>query len=475
VTVKGPPQLLPLLYLGTAHAALALACLLAGVWPHAVAGFFYHAWLIALVHLVTLGWITFSILGAMYIVGPLALRMDMRVCRLDYIAYACAVIGLIGMVGHFWIEEYAGMAWSAATVAIGVSYMTGRIIVRVRRAAIQPAVKLHIVLACVNFWLAASMGLLIAIDKVAHVLPGFALANVFAHAHLAALGWATLMVIGVAYRLLPMTFPSKMPSGRSIYGSAMLLETGVLGLFTTLLLRSAWALLFGLAIVAGLVACAMHIVWMVRQPVSKPVGTSRVRFELLHAASAGISLVAAAVLGVILLIVPTSPRTLHAAAAYGVLGLVGFLAQMVVAMQARLLPMATWFWAYGRSRYLIPPPSPHTMRDRSRQALVFAGWTVGIPVLASGMALESARLVGLGAWALFVGVAFGTLDNVFVVAHAIRAGGLQPAGNHEAVHEADHGHEPGRERDVDENARNRHEDRCVDRLRESKRADGVHA
>ena len=61
---KLPARALPLLYLGTAHLSLALACLFAGVWPHAVAGFFYHAWLIGLVHMVTLGWITFSILGA---------------------------------------------------------------------------------------------------------------------------------------------------------------------------------------------------------------------------------------------------------------------------------------------------------------------------------------------------------------------------------------------------------------------------
>ena len=60
--------------------------------------------------------------------------------------------------------------------------------------------KLHIVLACVNFWMAASMGLLLAFDKFVHFLPGFVLSNVFAHAHLAALGWATMMVMGIGYR-----------------------------------------------------------------------------------------------------------------------------------------------------------------------------------------------------------------------------------------------------------------------------------
>jgi hypothetical protein len=426
-TAKIPAQLLPLLYLGTAHVALGAACLATGLWPQAVAGFFYHSWLIGSVHLVTLGWITFSILGAIYIVGPLALRMEMTVRRADSAAYACAAIGLIGMVGHFWIAQYTGMAWSAGAVAAGVFYTTIRIVAAVRRAHLPRAVKLHLMLACVNLWIAASMGVLVAINKVLPFLPGFVLAHVFAHAHLAALGWATMMVVGVGYRLLPMIFPSKMPSGRSIYVSAALLETGVLGLFVTLLLQSAKARFFGVAIVAGLAAFAAHVAWMRKRPVSKPAGAPGIAFELWHAGSAGASLLIAVAIGLWLLTVPTTPRTLHAAAAYGVFGLIGFLAQMIVAMEARLLPMVTWFWAYGRSGYRVPPPSPHVMRDRWLQGLVFIGWTVGVPALAAGMAQESARYVAIGAWSLFSGVAIAALDNILVVRRALGAGGANSA------------------------------------------------
>src|SRR5690349_15544025 len=130
---RAPARILPLLYLGAAHVALALAFLFAGCWPQAVAGFFYHAWLIGLVHLVTLGWITFSILGAAYLVLPVALRADMPARRLDYWAYACALVGLVGMVGHFWIREYGGMAWSAGTIVAGVLYMAARIAATVAR------------------------------------------------------------------------------------------------------------------------------------------------------------------------------------------------------------------------------------------------------------------------------------------------------------------------------------------------------
>jgi hypothetical protein len=371
------------------------------------------------VHLITLGWITFSIVGAFYIVAPLALRLSMPVRRADYFAYAFAIIGLIGMVGHFWIEQYSGMAWSAGTIASAMLYMTARIAIRIQNARIPRAVKLHVILACVNFWLAATMGLLVACDKVEHFLPGFVLSNVFAHAHLAALGWAVMMVVGIGYRMLPMWLPSKMPSGRSAYVGAALLEIGVIGLFVTLLIGSALTRLFGIVVVAGLISFAGHVIWMLRHRVSKPVDAQRPDFAHLHGAMAAASFAASAALGITLLLNPISPLMLHVAAAYGVFGLIGFLAQMVVAMEARLLPMVAWFWTYAASNYRVPPPSPHVMRDRSLQAIVFAGWTIGVPALAGGMFLESTRLVSVGAWSLFASTAIALLDNAAVVRNAV--------------------------------------------------------
>jgi hypothetical protein len=87
--------------------------------------------------------------------------------------------------------------------------------------------------------------------------------------------------------------------------------------------------------------------------------------------------------------------------------------------------MVAWFWQYARSGYQEPPPSPHVMRDRLLQAVVFGGWSIAVPALAAGLFWESAQLVGLGAWALFVGVALGTLDNTFVVIGTL---GRQSAG-----------------------------------------------
>ena len=180
----------------------------------------------------------------------------------------------------------------------------------------------------------------------------------------------------------------------------MLIETGVLGLFTALVLQSPWARLFGVLIVAGLAAFAAHVAGMIRSPRPRQPGVAAVDFAIAHAAAAGLSLAVACALGLYLLFATPSDVTLRAAMAYGVVGLLGFLGQMVVAMETRLLPLFAWYWAYAGTGFKGPVPPPHAMRNPTLQGIVLSGWAFGVPALAVGFFFNAVPLVDAGAWAL---------------------------------------------------------------------------
>ena len=246
-------------------------------------GYFYHPLMIGVVHLATLGWISGSILGALFIVGPWALRMPMPVGRLDYWAFAFYTIGVSGMVSHFWIEEYSGMAWSAAMVVLAVAQVTVKVLRQLSRDRIPLAVRLHIGLACVNFVVAGVLGVLIGSDRDVDLVPGSTITNVYAHFHLAGLGWATLMVIGVGYLLLPMVLPSAMPEGRRLVASLVLVQLGVMGLFTTLLVVGDAGLVWTVLAVAGIGAFLSGAAWMHRHPRPTPPARPQPDCGALHA------------------------------------------------------------------------------------------------------------------------------------------------------------------------------------------------
>jgi hypothetical protein len=413
-----PPRLLPVLYFGVAHVALALAFGAVALDPRGVSGFFYHSRMLAIVHLITLGWITTSILGSLYIVGPIALRVSLPANKSDYVAFVLVLVGIVGMVAHFWLEEYAGMAWSALTVSSGVLLVGIHVVHRLRHSVLPLAVRLHIVLAFLNLLAAATLGVLIGFDKVYDLLPGFVLSNVFAHAHLAAIGWASMMVVGVAYRLLPMVLPAAMPGGARLYVSALLLQIGITGLFVTLLGRSSFAWIFALAVIAGFAAFIAHVVWMVRRRRHRPPGVRTPDPAVLHAAASFASLAIAATLGLWLAIAETSTASLRIATAYGVFGLVGFLAQMVVGMEGRLLPIFAWYWAYANTNYQGPVLSQHEMSWHRGQRIVFYLWLFGVPALAGGLAFDAVPLVSAAAWCLLTATVLDSANVARILRHA---------------------------------------------------------
>jgi hypothetical protein len=427
-----PPRGLVLLYVGTAHLSLALAFALVGADPRAVAGFFYHSRMVAVVHLVTIGWIAMSVLGNLYVIVPMVLGRPFRARAGDYTAYALAVIGLVGMVAHFWLASFSGMAWSAATAAAGIAYVTLRVLRMLSGARVPTGVKLHLYFASVNILGAITMGVLLGFDKVHQFLPGYVLSNVFAHAHLAAIGWVCMMVVGLSYRMVPMLLPAASPSGRSIYISASLLEFGVVGLVMSLAMRNTFVWVFALAIVAGFAAAAAHVVWMVNRPRTPPPERPRSAYAIAHLATAAAWLVLACVFGVLLTVEPMTETTLRAAMLYGVFGLVGFLAQIILGFELHILPAAAAYWAMpaGGGAALGRPAPPNSRR----RSLIYFGWLAGVPALAAGLFLTAPMVLATGAWLLFAAVVVAAFDATSVVR------GFRPA-THE-THDADATHNP---------------------------------
>ena len=106
--------------------------------------------------------------------------------------------------------------------------------------------------------------------------------------------------------------------------------------------------------------------------------------------------------------------------AYGVFGLVGFLAQMVVGMEGRLLRIFAWYWAYANTGYKGPVPSQHDMPWRKGQKLAFVLWLVGVPALAGGLAFDVTPFVGGAAWCLFVAAVVDTVSVTRILRYAFQ-------------------------------------------------------
>jgi len=405
-----PTPWLPLVHFAGAHVALLLACVVLLVQPTLPGAFHYHPRMIALTHLLTLGWISGSIVGALYIVGPLALGLPLPRRSGDVAAAVSYWTGTAGMVTGFWLGRYAMVGTAALLVLAALAWVGGRVLLGLRTARVPPAVALHIGLAFGNVILAALLGLWSAVGRSRGWIEVSPLHLAMAHAHLAGIGWAVMMIVGVAYRLVPMFLPAAMPSGASLVWSAVLLELGALGTAWTLATQGGTLLIWVACVLAafGTFSTQMRRTVANRRP--RPAAMSGRDWSTWQTHIALLWALVAAGLGIW---VATRPGPTAWTWAYAVAGLVGFIAQMVVGIAGRLLPIHAWYVAMWRGGGAPPPRPVHALLKPRHALAILLLWLAGVPLLATGLAGQAAPVgalaAGLLALAVVAQLAYGVL------------------------------------------------------------------
>jgi hypothetical protein len=405
-------------WFGFAHGSLLLAALLVALDAELLAATFYHPRLLAAVHLLTLGWISGSILGALHLVPAMALRTRLPRHRGDLVACATFATGTVAMVASFWFWRPAGIAAGGAVAIAGAAWVAARVLPALWRAPAARAAGAAFATAFAGLFLTALLGMAAALLRERPDLAVGAFAMLFAHAHLGALGWALPIVIGAGYRLVPMLLPSAMPSPRrslaallTSAGAPLLLAGGLLASSAPLAAAGATAAL------AAVLLILRDAAWMLRHRRLRPPARPRPDLPLAHAAAALLSLVAALGCGVLLLAghAPTGLR-----AAYGILALVGFFGQLIAGVGPRLVAWLCWLHAYAGSGFRQIPPTPYALVPRGTQALATTGWLAAVPALAVGAATGRAWLVRAGSLALAIAVSAGAAGLLRAAATAAR-------------------------------------------------------
>jgi hypothetical protein len=197
--------MLPAEHFGAALGFLLAAC--AGVVlvaPDLAAGLHLAPRVVAVTHLFTLGWITTSIMGALYQFLPVALTEPIRSVRLAHVTFALYVPGLALFIGALLAGFTTAMLIGAALFGSALLLFAGNLAVTLKRAQRRG----------VTWWALCGADLFLVVT----VVLGCALAGnlrwgylgagrydaLGTHLHVALAGWVLLVMVGVALRLLPM-------------------------------------------------------------------------------------------------------------------------------------------------------------------------------------------------------------------------------------------------------------------------------
>jgi hypothetical protein len=410
---------LPLSYLVTAAVAWVVAALAVPWLAPELAGHYYQPRVLALTHAVTLGWITLTIMGASYQIVPIVLGCPIWSERLARWQLGLTAVGIVGLVAHFFIAEWSGLAWAAGLVALGVGLHLVNAVLSVRRLETWTFTARLVALAHAGLALTALYGTLLGIDKVVPVLPGDLFSNLHAHVHLALLGWVLPMVIGVAARVYPMFLLAREPAGWP--GRVQLWGVGLGVPAVALGILASRALLVGGALAVAAAGLA-HVAWvcaMVRGR-RRPALDWGLRFALTGA----LALVPAVGLGLALAFgVLAGPRV---ALAYAALVLGAWASLTIAGMMLKIVPFLVWYRAYGPRAGREPVPS---LPDLGWPAGERLAWTL---LTAGCAALPGALWLGEADWIRAAGILVAAGALAFAAAlgrvlHHLMPGARRPA------------------------------------------------
>ena len=336
----------PALRLPAEHFAAALLFWVVGaaglVWvaPDVAAGAFGLQRVVAVVHLFTLGWITTTIMGALYQFLPVALHVPIRSERLAHASLALHAPGLALFVGGMLAGSHTTMLAGAASFGTGLLLFAGNLAATLRRAPERNVTWWALAGAALSLVSTVALGVSLA----GNLRWGYLGANRFlalgVHLHVAVAGWVILVMVGVAQRLLPMFLLSHGASERPGKLAVGLLAAGV-GLLLALhhVLGPATIAAIAILLVGGVLSFLAQAALFFRHR-KKPALDPGLR---LAAAGLGFLALAVALAPFFLARGLAAPRL---ATAYG-LALVCALALFVAGHYYKILPFLIWFHRFG--------------------------------------------------------------------------------------------------------------------------------
>jgi cbb3-type cytochrome oxidase subunit 1 len=379
--------------------------------PYA-AGFFYQAIVIAVVHTFTLGWITAAIMGVMYRYVPALTRVPIRSPRLAYAQLVIFTIGVAGMVVHFAIGAWVGLWLAAIAVVVSIVMFAANIVPCLWRQFGRGVAETGMLFAIGFLLLAAMLGAILGIDKTYDFLSGNVLTNLSAHVHLAAVGWVTMAICAVSYRMLPAFLLPKATLPRHAIWQLYALAAAVSALAISLFFGLGGETIFAIAI-------ALAMGWYIAI-IARIVATRRMPMDWTprHALVGAASLAIALALGITLTIFGgDSVWGARIAPAYGVAGLLGFFSNFIIGMSYKLFPAFVTRARQGRGWTAVTIDELSIVRTRW---FVFGAFDGGVALMIAGFLLGATELVLAGAILTAAGGVVYSATTLWTLSYAFR-------------------------------------------------------
>ena len=423
---RGVPLMVPLPFLLTGAVAAAIFGLLAPfVLPLALQAPDI-PYVLALVHTVTLGWLTMTIMGASLQLVPVIVVSPLRATALLRWHYPVFLGGVLCLISGFWWWQIWLLMLGGIVIVLAVVHYVVVLGATFAHATTRPLTVWFLTASLVYLCLVASLGLCLAWNFATGFLGAGGDQVLLVHLTLGIVGWLSCTLVGVSYtlgRLFMLVHAHDDRWGKLVFG---LLNGGIVLLASGALLS--WTLLIwggGALLVSATGIFAGDYLRMLKARQRKHLEVTQY-----HSLAATGYFVLVIVVGVVLLLSGWG-ETPVTWTALGLAALVGWLGQSIVGYLYKIVPFLVWSERYGPLVGTQPVP---LMRDLVHERWAWASWwliNLSLPAMIGAALTQQVAVLQAASGALALGLFLVLANLLLVVRHlsaSVRKAGAQHTG-----------------------------------------------
>lgn len=384
--------------------------------PDAFTQHFFNPELLAITHLLVLGWITMIIFGALYQLLPVIMEVKLYSESFAIASFILLGLGTILLAFSFWQFSFGTIMFVAATfVVVAVGLFVANVLFTAHSSTKKVIERTFIVTSAIWLLFTVLAGLTLAVNQVHPFLKTSQIELLKLHAHAGIVGWFIQLIIGVSSKLLPMFMVSHHVNTKKLTVAYYAINIGLIAGLVSLFLQVKFGvILSALIIVPGIFSYLSFIYEAYTKRVKKQldIGMKQTAFSFL------------------ILVIPffliftllfnfkfLNNLTLPLSVAYGSAIVIGFITSLVMGQTYKTLPFIVWLKVYrGRiGKVVLPLPKDlYSEKIAIAQLWLFA---IGFVLLLIGISASITYILFLGGTILLLSAALYNFNLFKIIFH----------------------------------------------------------
>lgn len=384
--------------------------------PETFTQHFFNPELLAITHLLVLGWITMIIFGALYQLLPVIMEVKLHSESFAIASFIMLGLGTILLAFAFWQFSFGAIMFVAATfVVVAVGLFVANVLFTAHSSTKKVIERTFIVTSAIWLLFTVLAGLTLAINQVHPFFKTSQIELLKLHAHAGIVGWFIQLIIGVSSKLLPMFMVSHHVNTRKLTIAYYAINIGLIAGLVSLFLQIRFGvMLSAIIIVPGILSYLSFIYEAYTKRVKKQldIGMKQTAFSFL------------------ILVIPffllfsllfnfkfLNNLTIPLSVAYGSAIVLGFITSLVMGQTYKTLPFIVWLKVYrGRiGKVVLPLPKDlYSEKAANAQLWLFA---LGFVMLLIGISASITDLLISGGIILLLSASLYNFNLFKIIFH----------------------------------------------------------